>query len=331
MVEAPNRYQTPPYLLLMESLKKAALKGAPDALFAESWKVRVGPPKAELAVAIVEPGDYKLKQEWKNERDPNGREKIQFRIRWTVPDKKTPLAPKGTIVLLHGIQESKESMVCWAVYLAQKGYRVVLVDLRGHGGSTGKWITYGAVESNDLSELMDELQRRGLADGRVGLLGVSYGASVGLLWAARDPRVAAIVALEPYREPRQAMVEFLRAAMKKKVARFSDADFAWAAQRAAQMADFSWSNADPGKSINQIHVPVLFFHGLADTWVPARNSEELYKNAAAGSRLVLLPDDNHLTLSFRLEPIAADVAAWFDAHLTASPAGVAAAVGQRRG
>ena len=34
----------------------------------------------------------------------------------------------------------------------------MLVDLRGHGGSSGRWLTYGVVESRDLSQLIDQLE-----------------------------------------------------------------------------------------------------------------------------------------------------------------------------
>src|SRR5207302_636031 len=92
---------------------------------------------------------------------------------WTVNLSATPrektapaLNPKATIFLLHGVMMSKESMLHWGFYLAEKGYRIVLVDLRGHGQSTGDVITYGAYEGDDLSQVLDELSQRKLIAGR---------------------------------------------------------------------------------------------------------------------------------------------------------------------
>ena len=81
--------------------------------------------------------------------------------------------------------------------LARDGYRVVLVDLRGCGRSSGEWISWGGIEIHDMSQLLDELHRRGLADDRVGVVGFSYGGSLGIQLAAVDRRVKAVVALRP--------------------------------------------------------------------------------------------------------------------------------------
>ncbi|HEY2748062.1 MAG TPA: alpha/beta hydrolase, partial [Polyangia bacterium] len=78
--------------------------------------VDVGPPAATLAVDIVEP--------------------------------KRP--PRATIFVLHGIRDSKEGLRHWGEHLSEAGYRAILVDSRGHGHSTGDWLTYGVQESRDL-------------------------------------------------------------------------------------------------------------------------------------------------------------------------------------
>jgi len=99
--------------------------------------IDVGPPKATLAVEVVEP----------------------------------KLPPRATIFVLHGIRDQKEGLRHWADHLSEAGYRAVLVDSRGHGHSTGDWLTYGVQESRDLSQLVDALA----ADGPVGVMGISYG------------------------------------------------------------------------------------------------------------------------------------------------------------
>ena len=52
-------------------------------------------------------------------------------------------------------------MAPWALRLAQEGWQCVLVDLRGHSRSTGPQIYFGLQEAHDLSQLLDELARRG--------------------------------------------------------------------------------------------------------------------------------------------------------------------------
>ena len=107
-------------------------------------------------------------------------------------------ALKGTILFLHGLALQKETCGFWAYQIAAAGYRAVLVDLRGHGQSTGDWLTYGVVESRDIVRVIDRLDEKGLLAGKVGLFGESYGAAVALQTAARDDRVRAVVALAAF-------------------------------------------------------------------------------------------------------------------------------------
>jgi pimeloyl-ACP methyl ester carboxylesterase len=302
-------------------------------IYLPSWKVPVGPPTAEIAVAVVEPNDYKLKFEIKEVADPKPgefrRAQLQFSAEFPSKDAAPPtpaMAAKGTLVLLHGIMMNKESLlVPWGLYFAEKGYRVVIVDLRGHGRSTGDWIGYGAWEAADLMKVADELQRRGLAGERIGVFGVSYGAALALHWAARDPRVATVVALAPYSDPRRAIGEFAKGVMPKLAGGISTEKFAAAENRAAQIAGFRWADTDVTAAVKEMHVPVLFFHGRYDDWIPPEHTAELMRLAPKGSRRALLPD-NHLTLTLRLKPIGERAIAWFDAQLGATAPAVASAV-----
>jgi len=74
---------------------------------------------------------------------------ISFHRRFTRPDEviidvwginakvKAPTQPSGTVVILHGIGESKANYLDMAKQLAKRGFDVVLIDLRRHGRSTG--------------------------------------------------------------------------------------------------------------------------------------------------------------------------------------------------
>ena len=314
MVKAPNRQGLPP-----EFKDKKNLAGC-DLFYAQSWRTPVGPPPADLAVAVINPGDYHLVYDIKETMRPDGGGTFAVKINSKGPESPAELAgngllPKATLVLLHGIMTTKETMLPWALFFAEKGYRVVLVDLRGHGRSTGKWIGFGAWEADDLVKVTDELQRRGLLMGKLGVFGSSYGAAVGIHWAARDPRVATVVALAPFSDPQGAIPVFARGFDPHLAGKMSDATFAAAEIKAAASAGFSWSDVNVLEAMKRVHVPVLFFHGSRDTWILPANTEALVRVAPVGSRREVTPNDDHLSLMVRFDLIGPPVLAWFNERL----------------
>jgi alpha-beta hydrolase superfamily lysophospholipase len=78
-------------------------------------------------------------------------------------------------------------------------YHVLLFSYRGHALSDGnRWgFTYGDAESRDLDAAVRFLQEsRGL--GPIGVIGHSAGAVSGILSAARNPEIGAVVAVAPF-------------------------------------------------------------------------------------------------------------------------------------
>lgn len=295
----------------------AVVQHAPQA-FADVWRVRVGPPPADIVVASIEPGDYgfeyDLRLSYPEGRDPSI---DHFNAFWKPAGEITRAAKpsRGTLLFLHGYLQDKRFLTPWAIRLAQAGYRCVVLDLRGHGESTGKHISFGAYESSDVSTVIDDLGRRGWDVSRVGLFGVSYGASVALLTAGRDPRVQAVVAFEPFASAERAVPELMRAAFASEARGITDQQFAVAHRKEAVVAGFQWSDADIPAALSRTRAPVLFFHGEADTWLSPEHSRQLATLAPPGSVLHLVPRDNHVTLPLQIAPFEREVIDWFDAAM----------------
>src|SRR5208337_925047 len=147
---------------------------------------------------VVEPADYHLKISSTNWLE-HGRKQFEFTFHADLPGRSNvwTSAPRGTVVLLHGYGLAQFSMAPWALRLAQAGWRCVLVDLRGHGKSTGKRIYFGLQETNDLRQLLDRLDHDGQLMPPVAAVGESYGAAIAVRWMTVDPRVHAVVAITP--------------------------------------------------------------------------------------------------------------------------------------
>jgi pimeloyl-ACP methyl ester carboxylesterase len=319
-VKAPNLQRVP------RAVRDPKYAARFDAVAAETWKLSVGPPAAELAVAVVEPGNYQFRYDIELKQNPKtGHKWLEPKFDWTLPPTRLANPPRGTVLLLHGYGDARENMMHWALCLAHLGYRSVLVDLRGHGRSTGDLIGYGAFETQDLTQLLDELQKRNIFESRLGVLGISYGGSLGLLLAAHDPRVATVVALEPYSAASTGVVEFAHGISPRQAAKISDATFASAVARAAKKGHFSWSDGDVLAAMPKLTSPVLLVHGEKDRWLSPDNSRRLIDAAPEGSKLILLADDDHLILSMRLANVAEEVQTWFETYLASPPVAVATA------
>jgi pimeloyl-ACP methyl ester carboxylesterase len=290
--------------------------------YGESWTVDVADPPARIAVSSIEPGDYgfiyELVMEYPEGKVPHI---ASFNAWWRsateVPLERKP--SRGTIVLLHGYLQDRSFLVPWAIAFAEQGYRCLVVDLRGHGESTGRHIGFGAFESRDIALVIDDLDRRGWNVSDVGLFGISYGASVAMLTAGRDPRVATVVALQPFVAADRAIPELMRAAFPDRAHGISDAQFATAHSKVGAIAGFDWSAADIPAALARSRAPVLLVHGEADRWLSPDHSRELALLAPSGSALSLVPRENHVTLPLQVVPLLPRIREWLDENLAQTP------------
>jgi hypothetical protein len=105
---------------------------------------------------------------------------------------------RPAFVIVHGLGDSLESYLDHARPIRQRGSSVLLVDLRGHGGSQAALTTLGGREKADVTAAMEELRKRDLARSGIVLMGHSMG-SVAVLLAAADARdVRGVIVEAPY-------------------------------------------------------------------------------------------------------------------------------------
>jgi pimeloyl-ACP methyl ester carboxylesterase len=188
------------------------------------------------------------------------------------------------------------------------GWRCVLVDLRGHGKSTGKRIYYGTVETKDLSQLLDQLAQKGQLAGPVSAIGESYGAALALRWKTVEPRVQNVVAIAPYVVLSNAVLNISR-------------DYApWMPQfilKAGLKKLPAVLNVPPGALdtttvLSEKPVLALFVAGAADRIMPVADEQRLDKLAQPGSPLVVVPDATHESLTYFFNDLVPPVLAWLE-------------------
>ncbi len=284
-------------------------------------RIPVGSPPARLSALQLPPADYHERVIAKTGQHA-GKTNLTVSLVSQGKGPPTPLASRGTVVLLHGYNSQKEFMSFWAYLLAQAGYRAVLVDLRGHGQSTGQAFTYGRDETADLSQVLDFLTQRQLCAGTVGVLGVGFGADVALQWAARDARVSAVVAIAPHDEPEPAFARIVKATH----APISPALLRGALALVARRLNLRWADLSSAAAVRQLGRPVLFVAGNEDAISPVKEVKSLEQAAPTGSRILVVPGANTMAVGNSFANLSAPVKAWFREHLDAPGAGGLAAV-----
>lgn len=114
---------------------------------------------------------------------------------WKIPA--NPARP--WIILCHGVGANRSDLLDIAAKLHAAGLNLFLFDFRGHGGSAGRTTSFGWEEQRDLEGALTFLGQQADVPSRpYGVYGISMGGSVALMVAAKDERLAAVVADSPY-------------------------------------------------------------------------------------------------------------------------------------
>jgi pimeloyl-ACP methyl ester carboxylesterase len=285
--------------------------------------LNVGPPSAQLSVWVIDPIGEQVEFEYLKSFDERQVLRIKPATQPTLQSTTTPTS-KGTLFILHGLMDRKEHAPyeIYAIYLARHGYRVVLADLRGHGRSTGHRISYGAHESRDMVQIADALAKENLLAGDIGVLGVSYGAAVAIQWAAIDPRVRAVVALEPFSSLRDASADAAPTILGHYRLLFSKRDIRKSIDLMGELADFDPDKQSPLASIKKCEIPIVLIHGGDDDFLKPAHSRRLRDANRKRTRLIIVKDGDHFDLWHKgMDTILAESMKLFDQHVAGHAGG----------
>lgn len=210
----------------------------------------------------------------------------------TLQAKYYELTPHSPVeILFHGYRGLAERDLCGAVQRCfAVGHSAILVDQRGGGRSDGHVITFGVKESEDALLWVEAINRRFGAGRPIVLAGVSMGASTVMLAAGKDlpPNVVGVLADCGYTTA--------KAIIKQVIRRMHlPADLLYPLVRLGALlyGGFDPNDADCPRALARATVPVIFFHGETDDFVPCEMSRENYAACASRKRLVTVPDAGH--------------------------------------
>jgi alpha-beta hydrolase superfamily lysophospholipase len=205
-----------------------------------------------------------------------------------------PAKPNGAWVLVfHGVADNRMGVLEQALILLRAGYGVTMMDARAHGASEGPVATYGWLERNDTRAVVDAL----IATEHplhIYALGESMGAGIALQSAGADARIEAVVAEAPFASLREASYDYAGLQEYPLLGKTIFAPGAWMMlHRGQSLAGFSAANVSPELAVALRPFPVLLICDTADTTLPCRHAERIFRAARGPKSLWEVPRAFH--------------------------------------
>ena len=191
--------------------------------------------------------------------------------------------PAVGVVQLHGAGSAKENHFDFGRLARENGVAALCLDSRGHGRSEG---TFGPGAVDDVLA-MCELMREHAP--KLAVRGSSMGGFLAIQAGARDPSLAAVVALCP--APEDILLRGIRSGALS--------DFACDREAAEPWLE----SLDSYEAVSQLgpETSLLLLHARGDEQVPYEVSERLHAAAHEPKRLLLFPGGHHRSLQHDLE------------------------------
>lgn len=209
-----------------------------------------------------------------------------------------PGKSRGALLLMHGYRSDRYTdFSCGFRLYRELGFDVLSVDQRAHGESQGRFICYGTKERFDCRDWAEYLASR--TEGPIFLCGLSMGAATVLMASGLKlpDRVRGIVADCGFTSPAEEfrwIMRRRRLRLPYRLALF----FADIISRA--LAGFGFHDCSTLDAMAVNRLPVLFFHGGRDRFVPTAMSVQNYEACRGPKKLVIVKGASH-GQSFLLE------------------------------
>lgn len=209
-------------------------------------------------------------------------------------------APGAPIELMfHGYRSSAERDMSGGVQRCFKlGRSALIVDQRCCGGSGGHVITFGINEHRDCLTWLDYMQKRFGPETKIILTGISMGASTVLMAAGKSlpENVIGILADCGYSSARDIIKKVIR-----QMGLPPTIVYPFVKLGARFYGRFDLEETSPAEALRGCKVPVIFFHGESDDFVPCDMSRINYEACASRKMLVTVPGAGH-GLSYPVAP-----------------------------
>lgn len=196
------------------------------------------------------------------------------------------------IILHHGFTSKAMDNMTHAKFFHEMGYEVMLLDLRAHGQSEGKYVGFGVLDRFDTEEWLTWCINRFGNNMKYVLHGTSMGATT-VLMALGLPyvqeHVSAVIADCAFTSAREIFAHVM-----KKDYHVPSFPFMEIGDVYSQfLAGYKFGDYSTIEALKDNKVPVLFIHGGKDKFVPTWMSNKNYESATCKKRLLIVDEGGH--------------------------------------
>lgn len=205
---------------------------------------------------------------------------------------------KKVVICFHGYtSEGLNDYSTLAIFYLNNGYNLLIVDERAHGQSEGTYIGFGCLDRHDAKLWTYTMIEKLGEDCKILLHGDSMGGATVLMTTglALPPQVKAAVSdcaftsawevfscvlKNTYHLPPTPIMQIANQMVKKK-------------------AGYELDECNARREVAKATIPILFFHGEADSFVPCSMVNELYNACRTEKKLVIVEGAGHVESCYR--------------------------------
>lgn len=194
-----------------------------------------------------------------------------------------------TIIILHGFEMNKGSMLKRTHYLAGK-FNLLYFDFRGAGASGGE-STIGLEEWRDAVAAVKFLKETRAAQAReIGLYGISMGSALAAYYAANYGGIKCLILESAYYSFKKVVKRWALHKLHIPAWPLTDLYLFFKGRRKGNLERFA-----PGTTSLKITAPTLMIHGELDNLAPVEDAKKVYAQISAPKELWIVRGAHHGT------------------------------------
>ncbi|MDA3932563.1 MAG: alpha/beta hydrolase [Tenericutes bacterium] len=189
-------------------------------------------------------------------------------------------------IVIHGYQSKAQDMAIIAKMYSDLGFKVLVIDQRGHGLSHGKFTSMGYYEAYDLKKWLHYATR-------------NYGAKINILLHGVSMGAATAIMVTKFRESKQVKTlildscftnfrDSLKLSVKNPILRIF---LPGLSLMSYLFLKFFLKDVNPQKMIKNICIPTLFIYGAKDKVITKEMTDQLYEDIKTKDKELLVIDD----------------------------------------